>query len=42
MVDVENDVAFAHVEIPGNNRGGVDDLDHNLMEVEEIKQVYIK
>lgn len=31
MVDVENYVAFAHIEIPGNDRGGIDDLDHNLM-----------
>lgn len=30
VVDVEDDVALAHVKVPGDDRGGVDDLDQNL------------
>lgn len=30
MVDVENHVAFAHVKVPGDDGGGVDDLNQDL------------
>lgn len=31
VVDVEDDVTFANVEVPGDDRGGVDDFDHELL-----------
>lgn len=30
MVDVEDDVPLAHVKVPGDDGGGVDDLNQNL------------
>lgn len=35
MVDVEDHVSFTHVEVPGDHRGGVDDLDQQLDETPE-------
>lgn len=31
MVDVENHVAFAYVKVPGDDGGGIDDLDQHLV-----------
>lgn len=31
VVDVEDDVAFAHIKVPGDDWGGVDDLNQNLV-----------
>lgn len=36
MVDVENHVTFAHVKVPGDDRGGVDDLDQDLVGQEYV------
>lgn len=32
MVDVEDDVALAHVKVPGDDGGGVNDLNQNLVQ----------
>lgn len=40
MVDVEDHVSFTHVEVPGDYRGGVDDLDQQLEETREEMSIY--
>lgn len=32
--DVENHISFRHVEVPGDDRGGLGDLDQHLQEDE--------
>lgn len=32
MVDVEDDISFRHVEVPGDDGGGLGDLDQHLQE----------
>jgi len=41
VVNVEDHIAFAHVKVPGDDGGGVDDLDQKLLEGEgwEVQQI---
>ena len=40
MVDVENNITFAHIKVPGDDRGGVDDLNQNLAGGKEMSEIY--